>query len=72
VFGLRYAGWYSQLSNVKPTQVSNGSTSKEIMSSMQPLERPTDYYNKGVLAISFTKLRQQHYMPTYVHIYRKK
>jgi hypothetical protein len=30
VFGLRYAGWYLQLSNVEPTQVSNGSTSKGI------------------------------------------
>jgi len=30
VFGLRYAGWYLQLSNVKPTQVSNGGTSKGI------------------------------------------
>jgi hypothetical protein len=30
VFGLRYAGWYLQLSNVKPTQVINGGTSKGI------------------------------------------
>jgi hypothetical protein len=30
VLGLRYAGWYLQLSNVKPTQVSNGGTSKGI------------------------------------------
>jgi hypothetical protein len=30
VFGLRYAGCYLQLSNVKPTQVSNGGTSKGI------------------------------------------
>jgi hypothetical protein len=30
VFGLRYAGFYTQLSNVKPTQDSNGSTSKGI------------------------------------------
>jgi hypothetical protein len=30
VFGLRYAGWYLQLSYVKPTQVSNGGTSKGI------------------------------------------
>jgi hypothetical protein len=58
VFGLRYAGWSLQLSNVKPTQVSNGSTSKEIMSSWQPLKRPTYYYNNGVLAVSFTKLSQ--------------
>ncbi len=30
VFGLRYAGCDLQLSNVKPTQVSNGGTSKII------------------------------------------
>jgi hypothetical protein len=30
VFGLRYAGCYLQLTNVKPTQVSNGGTSKGI------------------------------------------
>jgi hypothetical protein len=30
VFGLRYAGCYLQLSNVRPTQVSYGGTSKEI------------------------------------------
>jgi hypothetical protein len=29
VFGLRYAGWYLQLFNVKPTQVSDDA-SKEI------------------------------------------
>jgi hypothetical protein len=28
VFGLRYTGYCLQLSNVKPTQVSNGVTSK--------------------------------------------
>jgi hypothetical protein len=30
VFGLRYAGCYLQLSNVNPTQVINGGTSKGI------------------------------------------
>ncbi len=33
VFGLRYAGWYLQRSNVKPSQVNNGGTSKENLNS---------------------------------------
>ncbi len=29
VFGLRYAGWYLQLSNVKPTQVCSAPTASQ-------------------------------------------
>jgi hypothetical protein len=62
VFGLRYAGWYLQLSNLKPTQVcsaqagrpviykSKGGTSRELVTSIQPLKRPTDYWNKSLPA----------------------
>jgi hypothetical protein len=47
-FGMRYAGWSLQLNNVKPTQVSNSRTSKEIRCLRQPLKRPTYYNNNGV------------------------
>jgi hypothetical protein len=43
VFGLRYAGWFLQLPNVKPSQVSNGDTSKEIGKLNSALERQTDH-----------------------------
>jgi hypothetical protein len=43
VFGLRYASCYLQLSNVKPTQVSNGGTSKRLGNLISALEKADSF-----------------------------
>jgi hypothetical protein len=45
---------------VKPIQVSNGGTSRVFGTSIQSLKMPTDFQNKSLPAVSFTKLCQQH------------
>jgi hypothetical protein len=42
-------------------KVQSGGTSKDIMSSILPLKRPTNYRTNGVLAVSITKIRSKHY-----------
>jgi hypothetical protein len=50
MFGLRYAGCYLQLSSVKPTQVSNGGTSKGNWKPQFSIEKAD-----SLAAVSFTK-----------------
>jgi hypothetical protein len=58
MFGLRYAGWYLQPSNVKPTQVSNGGTSKRIGNLNSAFENADRFLEQKLTGTSFTKLRQ--------------
>jgi hypothetical protein len=58
VFVLRYAGCYLQLFNVKPTQVSNGGTSKKIRNLNSAFEKADRLLEQKLIgSLSFTKLR---------------
>jgi hypothetical protein len=61
-----------QLSNVKPTQVNNGCTSKRNGNLNSPFEKADRILEKSLPAIILTKLRHYHFKPTYVRIYQKK
>jgi hypothetical protein len=55
VFGLRYAGCYLQLSNVNPTEVSNGGTSKEIGNLNSAFEKADRLLEQKLTASQFQR-----------------
>ncbi len=55
MFGLRYAGFYLQLSNVKPTQFSNGGTSKGIGNLNSAFEKADSLLEQKLTGSQFQK-----------------
>jgi hypothetical protein len=56
MFDLRDAGWYLQLSHVKPTQVSNGGTSKGTGNLNSSFEKADSLLEHKLTSIQFHKI----------------
>jgi hypothetical protein len=63
-FCLGYAGWFLQLSNVKPTQDCNAPEASHPVSVLQQVAAFAQLLKIGVPPANFTKIRHYNHKPT--------